>query len=68
MFCISDFEKFARTHLDRNAWGYYSSGANKEQTLRDNEQAFFRFARAPFLYAQFSLPISAVGIDCGHVC
>ena len=42
MFCLSDFEKYARTRLDGNAWGYYSSGANQEQTLRDNEEAFRR--------------------------
>ena len=42
MFCLSDFEKYARTQLDGNAWGYYSSGADQEQTLRDNEEAFRR--------------------------
>ena len=42
MLCLSDFEKYARTQLDGNAWGYYSSGADQEQTLRDNEDAFRR--------------------------
>jgi (S)-2-hydroxy-acid oxidase len=42
MLCLSDFEKYARSRLDGNAWGYYSSGANQEQTLRDNEEAFRR--------------------------
>ena len=42
MFCLADFEKQARARLDDNAWGYYSSGADQEQTLRDNELAFSR--------------------------
>ena len=42
MICLSDFEKQARTRLDSNAWGYYSSGADQEQTLRDNEEAFLK--------------------------
>jgi (S)-2-hydroxy-acid oxidase len=47
MFCLSDFEKYARSRLDGNAWGYYSSGANQEQTLRDNEEAFRRYRLRP---------------------
>ena len=42
MFCLSDFEAYARKVLDRNAWSYYSSGVNQEQTLKDNEEAFRR--------------------------
>ena len=42
MFCLSDFEAHAQKVLDRSAWNYYSSGANEEQTLRDNVQAFQR--------------------------
>ena len=42
MFCLSDFEAHAQKVLDRNAWDYYSSGANHEQTLRDNKEAFQR--------------------------
>ena len=41
--CVSDFEKYAQMKLDSNAWGYYSSGANMEQTLRDNKEAFQRY-------------------------
>ena len=43
MHCVSDFEQYARKQLDSNAWGYYSSGASTEQTLRDNQEAFQRF-------------------------
>ena len=42
MFCLSDFEANAQKVLGRNAWDYYSSGANQEQTLRDNTKAFQR--------------------------
>ena len=43
MFSLTDFEKYAKSRLDSNAWGYYSSGANLEQTLSDNEKAFQRY-------------------------
>ncbi len=43
MFCVADFEASAREALDRNAWGYYSSGANQQQTLRDNVEAYSRY-------------------------
>ena len=43
MFSFTDFEKYAKLRLDSNAWGYYSSGANLEQTLSDNEKAFQRY-------------------------
>ena len=49
MFCLSDFEEFARSQLDRNAWGYFSSGADAEQTLRDNEQAYSRYIHTLYL-------------------
>ncbi len=43
MFCVADFEASAREALGRNAWGYYSSGANQQQTLRDNVEAYSRY-------------------------
>ena len=39
---LHDLEKFAESKLDANAWGYYSAGANEEQTLKDNQEAFQR--------------------------
>ena len=42
MLCVADFEAHAKAALGRNAWGYYSSGANQEQTLKDNVEAFAR--------------------------
>ena len=43
MLCLADFEGFARKSLGRNAWDYYFSGSNHEQTLRDNKEAFSRY-------------------------
>ena len=42
MQCLADFEAHAKSALGSNAWGYYSSGANQEKTLRDNVEAFAR--------------------------
>ena len=42
MLTLEDFEDEAKKRLDRNAWGYYSSGATTERTLRDNVDAYSR--------------------------
>ena len=42
MLSLADYEAHAKKVLDKNAWDYYSSGANQEQTLRDNVEAFAR--------------------------
>jgi transposase-like protein len=41
--CISDFESHAKEFLPKNAWDYYSSGANEGITLRENRCAFNRY-------------------------
>nr|XP_054758291.1 2-Hydroxyacid oxidase 1-like [Lytechinus pictus] len=38
--CLQDFEDFATKYLPKNALDYYRSGANSEQTLKDNRSAF----------------------------
>ena len=40
--CINDFEEPARKKLTRNAYTYYSSGADDQQTLKENQNAFKR--------------------------
>ncbi len=40
--CLEDFEKEASQKLDRNAWNYYSSGSVRENTVKDNAQAYNR--------------------------
>ena len=42
MFSLADFEAHASEVLGKNALDYYSSGADQEQTLRDNIEAFKR--------------------------
>lgn len=37
---LKDFEQYAIKNLSKLALGYYSSGANYEHTLRDNENDF----------------------------
>ena len=41
--CLADFETHFKHCLDKNARDYFSSGANQEQTLKDNVQAFSRW-------------------------
>lgn len=41
--CVSDFEKHAKEVLPKNAWDYYSSGANEGISLRENRRAFDRY-------------------------
>lgn len=40
--CLGDFDGIARRRLAKNAFDYYQSGANDEQSLRDNVDAFQR--------------------------
>lgn len=37
---LTDFEAVARQVMKRTAWGYYSSGADDEITMRENRTAF----------------------------
>lgn len=37
---LTDHETHARTHLDENAWAYFSGGAADERTLNANRQAW----------------------------
>lgn len=47
LICVQDFEIYARNNLSSEARDYYFSGANHEQTLRDNIEAFGRFKIRP---------------------
>ena len=40
---LDDLEKFAATHLDKNAFDYYSTGAGDDVTLHENRRAFKRY-------------------------
>lgn len=39
---IDDLKNYAATHLDKNAFDYFSTGAGDEVTLHENRQAFKR--------------------------
>ena len=39
---MDDLEKYAATHLDKNAFDYYFFEANDDVTLHDNRLAFNR--------------------------
>lgn len=41
-FNLTDFESVAKRVMKRVAWGYYSSGADDEITLRENHTAFHK--------------------------
>lgn len=43
MLCLANFEEKAKQNLDKEAWDYYSSGADLQQSLRDNVEAFSRY-------------------------
>ncbi|CAM1321212.1 HAO1 (predicted) [Pycnogonum litorale] len=47
LVCVGDFERYAYKHLDRNALDYYRSGANNEQSLHENRNAYSRFRLRP---------------------
>ncbi|KAG9240897.1 FMN-dependent dehydrogenase-domain-containing protein [Calycina marina] len=42
MYNLMDFESVARRIMKKTAWGYYSSGADDEITLRENHNAFHK--------------------------
>ncbi|XP_078483766.1 2-Hydroxyacid oxidase 1-like [Ciona intestinalis] len=44
---VKDYENSAREKLSKSVWDYYSSGANNEQTLSDNCNAFTRYRLRP---------------------
>ena len=44
LVCVSDFEEYAKRVLPKYAFDYYISGAEEEQTLRDNKKAYARLA------------------------
>lgn len=40
---LDDLEKYAATHLDKNAFDYYSTGAGDDVSLHENREAFKRY-------------------------
>ena len=48
---IFEFEEEATSHLNRNSYVYYKSGANGEHTLRNNVDDFPKILLNPFVCA-----------------
>ncbi|XP_072165889.1 2-Hydroxyacid oxidase 1-like [Diadema setosum] len=53
--CLQDLEDYAGKHLAKNAYDYYRSGANDEQTLHDNRAAFQRLRIRPRILRDVSV-------------
>ncbi|XP_071784404.1 2-Hydroxyacid oxidase 1-like [Asterias amurensis] len=47
MICLDDFEKYARDNLPRSVFNFVSCGADDQQTLHDNRNAFKRIRIRP---------------------
>lgn len=47
MITVKDFEDHALKYLNKQTADYYKSGANAEETLRENVQAFHRLRIRP---------------------
>ena len=53
--CLSDFEQFARVTLDKRSFDYIEGGADDEQTIKSNVDAF---KRSDTIYSYFVMPPS----------
>uniref|UniRef100_A0A914H1R4 FMN hydroxy acid dehydrogenase domain-containing protein n=1 Tax=Globodera rostochiensis TaxID=31243 RepID=A0A914H1R4_GLORO len=62
LVALGDVEKRAMDILPRAARGYYESGADDEQTLRENREAFRNFLIRPFALTDVSLLDTSVSI------
>ncbi|GIZ04033.1 hydroxyacid oxidase 1 [Caerostris extrusa] len=47
MLCLKDFEEYAEKTMDRKSWAFFSQGAERELTLRENLRAYTRYALIP---------------------
>ncbi|GIY55397.1 hypothetical protein CDAR_481 [Caerostris darwini] len=47
ILCLKDFEEYAKKNLDSKAWAFYSQGAEREITLKENLDCFTRYTLIP---------------------
>ncbi|XP_007670288.1 hydroxyacid oxidase 1 isoform X1 [Ornithorhynchus anatinus] len=59
LVCIDDYEKHAKMVLQKSVYDYYRSGANDEETLADNIDAFSRWK----LYPRVLRDVSALDLS-----
>ncbi|XP_070566020.1 uncharacterized protein [Ptychodera flava] len=55
LLCLDDFEEQAQKLLPISAWAYYSSGADNEETLRENREAYRRYWLKPRILRDVSV-------------
>jgi len=63
---LAEYHLFAKARLPAMVYGYYASGADDEQTLRDNEEAFRRLRFRPRVLIDVSrvdITKQVMGID-----
>ncbi|RDD47321.1 Hydroxyacid oxidase 1 [Trichoplax sp. H2] len=58
VICVRDVEKYAIAHLNKNALGYYDSGADDEETLNDNINACKKLRLRPRML------VDVTKVDC----
>ncbi|XP_057315505.1 uncharacterized protein LOC130656630 [Hydractinia symbiolongicarpus] len=47
--CLADVERIASKQMTENAWNYYASGSDNEQTMNENSNTFTRYRIRPCL-------------------
>lgn len=51
---VAEYERYAKSTLPKNAFGYYASGSNDMITLRENRDAFARLRLMPKILVDVS--------------
>ncbi|XP_071808818.1 2-Hydroxyacid oxidase 1-like isoform X1 [Asterias amurensis] len=65
LVCVADFELYLKQGLSVVDYGYYTDGADGEQTLRDNVKAFLRYRLRPRCLRDVSHRVTRTSI-LGH--
>jgi len=60
--CVSDYEALAASKLEPGAFGYFAGGANDEQTLRENVEAYGRWHLRPRVLRDVASPSTATTV------
>ena len=58
LVCVADFEPYLKQGLSAVEYGYYTDGADGEQTLRDNVKAFLRYGFYFLITVSEILPVT----------
>lgn len=64
---LFDFEEVAKQQMKPLGWGYFSSGADDEITLRENHAAFHRIFMRPRVLVNVAKVDTSTKI-LGHTC